>query len=761
MPGTTLIVKVVADTTQAAAKLKGAGDSTNRWAAGIRKAAIPAAALGVAALKGADMVIDAASEQQQAMGAVDSVFGKSAATIKGWAAAAADSVGLAATEYANMAAIVGAQLGNLGIPHDKVLGKTKNLIKMGADLAATYGGTTKEAVEALSSALRGETDPIERYAIGVKQADVNARMLHDGTDKLTGSAFKAAKTNALLALITGQGAKAAGQFARESDSLAGAQQRSAAQFENSKAAIGQALLPAMTALTSILAGVAKWAGKHPKIFVAIVAAVLALAAAIIILNVALAITNALAAPLVLPILAVVAGLALFIAAIVVLWKKNATFRAAVLKAWEAIKAAAAKLWAVIQDVFQTQIIPLWRRVAAAARQVWAVIQDVFQTRIIPLWRRLAAAAGQIAAAIGVAWHDLQPTFQEIWAVIRRVFGYIVDYYKFLWAATVVVVKAIIAVWRFVSPSFAQLVATVKFVVKAIIVAWRFLTPSIATVVAAVKILIRVIVATIIFMWAHFKNVITGIVAVWNLLRAAVTAVVGVIINYFRFLAANARALWNAIVAAGRGIIGVWVAIRNGIASAVNFLRTTVFGALKTAVNTLAAAFATAKNAILAAFRLVQSGIATIIGGIRSLFMNAKTTALDWLVNAFRTAKDTIVGIFNSISSAISGTIDTIKNMIQGLIDKLHSIPGVKSILGAVGLSAAPAAAPVPPAPMPRTATTHTRSTSTDPRSPANPLAGATFQLVLDGQVVERAVTKVTVAQNRVLARRILSGRPAQ
>jgi phage-related protein len=721
------------------------------------------------------------------MGAVDSVFGKSAATIKGWAAAAADSVGLAATEYANMAAIVGAQLGNLGIPHDKVLGKTKNLIKMGADLAATYGGTTKEAVEALSSALRGETDPIERYAIGVKQADVNARMLHDGTDKLTGSAFKAAKTNALLALITGQGAKAAGQFARESDSLAGAQQRSAAQFENSKAAIGQALLPAMTALTSILAGVAKWAGKHPKIFVAIVAAVLALAAAIIILNVALAITNALAAPLVLPILAVVAGLALFIAAIVVLWKKNATFRAAVLKAWEAIKAAAAKLWAVIQDVFQTQIIPLWRRVAAAARQVWAVIQDVFQTRIIPLWRRvaaaarqvwaviqdvfqtriiplwrrLAAAAGQIAAAIGVAWHDLQPTFQEIWAVIRRVFGYIVDYYKFLWAATVVVVKAIIAVWRFVSPSFAQLAATVKFVVKAIIVAWRFLTPSIATVVAAVKILIRVIVATIIFMWAHFKNVITGIVAVWNLLRAAVTAVVGVIINYFRFLAANARALWNAIVAAGRGIIGVWVAIRNGIASAVNFLRTTVFGALKTAVNTLAAAFATAKNAILAAFRLVQSGIATIIGGIRSLFMNAKTTALDWLVNAFRTAKDTIVGIFNSISSAISGTIDTIKNMIQGLIDKLHSIPGVKSILGAVGLSAAPAAAPVPPAPMPRTATTHTRSTSTDPRSPANPLAGATFQLVLDGQVVERAVTKVTVAQNRVLARRILSGRPAQ
>jgi phage-related protein len=710
MPGTTLIIKVIADTAQAAAALNATAATTGRFAAGVRRAAIPAAALGVAALVGAVGVTRAASRQQQAMRAVDSVFGKSAGVVKSWAANAADSVGLAASEYATAASLIGSQLGNLGLPQDQVLSKTKNLIKMGADLAATYGGSTQQAVQALSATLRGEYDPIERYGVTVKQSDVNARLLAEGHAKLTGKQLKAARVAATLALLQQNAAKTADQFAKNSDTLAVSQQKAAAKFEDTKAAIGQALLPAMTALTSIMAGVAEWAGKHPKLFAAIIVAVLALAAAVLILNVALAITTALAAPLVLPILAIVAGVALFVAAVVLAWKRSETFRNVVLAAWAAIKAGAAKLWAVVQNIFRNQIVPLWNTVKAAA--------------------------GEIAAAIGAAWQDLQPTFQEVWAVVQKVFGFIVGYYRVLWNVTGVVVKAIIA-------------------------AWRFLTPSIGTVVAVIKVLIQAIVAAIIIMWAHFKNVIAGIVAIWNLLRAAVTAVVGVVIGYFRFLAANARALWNAIVAAGRGIIGIWVAIRNGVASAVNFLRTTVFGALKTAVNTLASAFATAKNAILVAFRLVQSGIATIIGGIRSLFTNAKTTALDWLVNAFRTAKDTIVGIFNSISSAISGTIDTIKNMIQGLIDKLHSIPGVKSILGAVGLSAAPAAAAVPPAPMPRAATTRARSTSTDPRSSANPLAGATFQLVLDGQVVERAVTKVTVAQNRVLARRILSGRPAQ
>src|SRR4029077_20579711 len=149
---------------------------------------------GAAVIAFSKQAFDAASRTQQAMGAVDTVFGKSAGQIKRWAAGAADSVGLAKSEYGELAAVIGAQLKNLGVPMDQVAGKTNDLVKLGADLSATYGGTTAEAVEALSSVLKGETDPIEKYGISIKQATIAAEMAKEGTDKLTGAAAKQAKT---------------------------------------------------------------------------------------------------------------------------------------------------------------------------------------------------------------------------------------------------------------------------------------------------------------------------------------------------------------------------------------------------------------------------------------------------------------------------------------------------------------------------------------------------------------------------------------
>src|SRR5262245_13321923 len=179
---------------------------------------------------------------------------------------------------------------------DKVTGQTGDLIKKGADLAAQFGGTTKEAVEALGSALRGETDPIERYGVSVKQADIAAQMAADGTDKLTGAAAKQAKTAALLGLITKQSADAQGQFAREADSAAGAQQRTAAKVENLKAKMGEALLPVVSKVADAFGKFADWASEHQTTFQILIGVVAALAVAILAINAALAVTAIVAAP---------------------------------------------------------------------------------------------------------------------------------------------------------------------------------------------------------------------------------------------------------------------------------------------------------------------------------------------------------------------------------------------------------------------------------------------------------------------------------
>src|SRR5699024_4545988 len=93
---------------------------------------------------------------------------------------ASTAVGLSSRAYQESAAVLGAQLQNLGFAGDQLVGTTDGLIALGADLAATFGGTTQEAVNALSAAFRGERDPIERYGVSIKQTQVNAWLAANG-----------------------------------------------------------------------------------------------------------------------------------------------------------------------------------------------------------------------------------------------------------------------------------------------------------------------------------------------------------------------------------------------------------------------------------------------------------------------------------------------------------------------------------------------------------------------------------------------------
>jgi hypothetical protein len=223
------------------------GDSAKKVGAvigaGLAVGAVAAGAFAVSAVK-------SASDVQQSYGALESVFGKNAAQVKSWADNASAAVGLSKNEYASLADVVGAQLTGMGKSTADAAGQTNNLVKMGADLAATFGGSVSDAVSAVGSLLKGEMDPIEKYGVSIKQSDVNARLAAEGHDKLTGAALKTATANATLTLLTEKTAAAHGAFSRESDTLAHQQQVLGAQFENVKASVGEKLLPVLTTLAT-------------------------------------------------------------------------------------------------------------------------------------------------------------------------------------------------------------------------------------------------------------------------------------------------------------------------------------------------------------------------------------------------------------------------------------------------------------------------------------------------------------------------------
>lgn len=258
MAGQKVIVSVLADTKAFTRSMKRLGDVTGLTklknatvAAGKAMAKLTAA--GAAALTAISVkAVSAASSLEQSMGTVNDIFKAHADTVHGYAKSAATDVGLSANSYNELANILGSQLKNGGTAIDELAGKTNDLITLGADLSAGFGGSTVDAVNAISSALKGERDPIERYGVSLRQATIDAKAAELGFRKVGGALSSEVEQAATLSLIMEQTTDMHGKFGRESNTLQHNIEVLKAKLENAAAAIGGYLIPAVTAAVTWL-----------------------------------------------------------------------------------------------------------------------------------------------------------------------------------------------------------------------------------------------------------------------------------------------------------------------------------------------------------------------------------------------------------------------------------------------------------------------------------------------------------------------------
>lgn len=282
-----LKVKIISDGRDAAGGFRSAETGLERFQRRVDQASKVAVVAGGAVVGLGAKALSAASDLQQSTGAVDAVFKGQAAAVHQLGENAARAVGLSNSAYQQTAAVLGAQLKNLGVSSDQLAGQTDDLIRLGADLSAQFGGTTQQAVEALSAAFRGERDPIEKYGVSIKQTQINAWLAEHGLSGLEGQAKSNAEAQATLALITEQTADAQGAFARETDTVAHQQQVARASYDDAMASLGNGLLPIMARVAEVAAGLALAAGSHPQLFANIAIAVAGTAGAVLALNFAL------------------------------------------------------------------------------------------------------------------------------------------------------------------------------------------------------------------------------------------------------------------------------------------------------------------------------------------------------------------------------------------------------------------------------------------------------------------------------------------
>lgn len=340
-----LAVKIIGDSVSAVSSMTKAQRASQSFKDKLNKASIGAAAALGAITAGAKECADAAGNLQQSVGGVETVFGSSSDKMLKWSQNASQAVGLSQNSYNELATLMGSQLQNFGMSVDESATKTNDLIGLGADLSSMFGGTTSEAVEALSSALKGEMDPIEKYGISLNDATLKGYAAKLGLESQYAAGDKNAKMQATLAAVTEQSGKATGNFAKEADTAQGQQQRMNASMEDAKAKLGTALLPILTVAAQKLAGLAQWIQQNSSWLVPLIAAIAAVAAVILVMNGVLTAYNVIAGigavatgALVGPILLVIAAIAAIIAIIVLLVRN-----------WDNVKQAGATAAGWIKD----------------------------------------------------------------------------------------------------------------------------------------------------------------------------------------------------------------------------------------------------------------------------------------------------------------------------------------------------------------------------------------------------------------------------
>jgi hypothetical protein len=232
----------------------------------IRSAALPAAAALAAVGAAAVSAGRAAAEDAQSQALLATALTKNAGATKTSIAATEDwiskqsmATGVADDELRPALAALVRATGDTE--------RSQAALATALDVSAATGKSVESVSQALAKGYAGNTSALGRLVPGMDAAVVASGDMD--------------QVMAELAKTTGGSAAAA------ADTAAGKMKIMEVAMGEAQESAGAALLPAMSALATVLAQVAVFAGEHPQVFMAIAVAVAGLAAAILVANAAM------------------------------------------------------------------------------------------------------------------------------------------------------------------------------------------------------------------------------------------------------------------------------------------------------------------------------------------------------------------------------------------------------------------------------------------------------------------------------------------
>ena len=233
------------------------------------------------------------------------------------------------------------------------------------DIAAATGKPLSTVSSALAKAYSGQTGALKKLDPSMKNlADSGA-----GVDEMMGKLKDKFGGDASAAANTAEGRMKGLTIA----------------FDETKEAVGAALLPAIEKILPVLQAFGDWASKHPGIFLAIAGAVGVLAASVVVANVAMSLLAL--NPVGIAIIAIVGAIVALTVGLVVLYKKSETFRDIVNGAFEAVKETISR----VVDFLKGPVMAAWDIIRGAFEVIKGIITGDFSAA----WEGLKTMIGGV------------------------------------------------------------------------------------------------------------------------------------------------------------------------------------------------------------------------------------------------------------------------------------------------------------------------------------------------------------------------------
>lgn len=360
------------------------------------------AVAGAAAFKFASDSVAAYTEAQTAQTKLEDAYKRFPALASG----NIDAIRKIATERAkstrfddDATAAAAANLAQFGLNQKQL----ESMIPLVQDYAAKTGRDLPEASTLVGKAMLGNAKALKELGINFKPTG----------DKV--------KDFANLQKLLNQ--QVGGFAEKEGKTAAGQAQILGNQFGEVKESVGQRLMPVLMTLASFaidtlipaIQGLADWLGQNSDVLIPLAGFVLALVGAIKLWTIAQAALNIVMA--LNPIGLIVIAIAALIAAIVLLWQRNETFRRIVTVVWGAIQIAVKK----VADFFMAYVWPVIQKAIGFIIGYYSTLWTAF-TKVVGWIVPKVQALGGVFVAVG----------ETIYGAFKRAFNGI----AWLWNNTV-------------------------------------------------------------------------------------------------------------------------------------------------------------------------------------------------------------------------------------------------------------------------------------------------------------------------------------